>query len=165
MNIAVVGGAGLERPKMRNSNGTFKRTLEPFSLENFNDGWVDSDGRFRVYFPNHSRADIHGHVLRAIVAYEAYHQITVPIDKDIHHKNGNRLDDSAQNLELLGHKEHAHLSNQARIIDIEKKCKNCGAKFYIKPWRLRDCNRGKFCSRKCNFQWYWKSKKGVVLCA
>lgn len=150
---------------MRNSNGTFKRTLQHFSLDNFNDGWVDSKGRFRVYFPEHYRADKEGYILRAIVAYEVYHQTIIPINMDVHHKNGNRLDDSEQNLDLVGHKEHAHLSNADRILNIEKKCKNCGVKFYIKPYRLKNPNRGKFCSRKCNFQWYWKSKKGVVLCA
>ena len=29
-------------------------------------------------------------------------------------------------------------------------CKNCGKKFSIETWRLKDKNRGKFCSQKCN---------------
>ncbi len=149
----------LKKMQTRKLNGTFQRLLKPFSLDNFNDGWVDSDGRFRVYFPNHYRADKNGHILRAIVAYEAYHRIIIPIGKDVHHKDGDRLNDSKENLELLIHDEHSHISNP--ILNIVRTCKNCGKKFNIKPWRLRQPQRGNFCSRKCSLTFY----RRILQCA
>lgn len=135
--------------KKRNLDGTFKRLRKRFSLENFNDGYVDNRGRFRVWLPEHPRAYEGGYVLRAIVAYELYHNIQVPKESDIHHIDGKRLNDSRENLEMMSHREHAILSNAHRIIDIIRTCKYCRTEFKIKRWRLKDPSRGQYCSQKC----------------
>jgi len=33
---------------------------------------------------------------------------------------------------------------------VKRICQNCGGSFYIDHWRLKDMNRGKFCSRECS---------------
>lgn len=135
----------------RNSNGTFQQLLKPFSLDNFDDGWVDSDGRFRVYFPEHPRASETGHILRAIVAYELYHGVTIPKTMCIHHVDDNRLNDSKENLRLMLFGQHTSFHNEPRKVAslIPRKCKQCGEIFTINKWRLKDPKRGKFCNRKC----------------
>jgi len=138
----------------RNTNGTFKRIRKHFSLKNFNDGYIDNKGRFRVWLPEHPRAYENGYVLRAILAYELYNNIIVPANMDIHHKDGKRLNDSKENLIMLSHSQHSHLSNPKRETMTMKICENCGKEFLIKKWRLKltDSNRGRFCSQKCYHQ-------------
>lgn len=136
--------------QLTNKKGQYIRIRKPFSLENFNDGYIDrSTGRFRVYSPRHLRANKEGYVYRAIVAYELYHNIKVPRSKAIHHIDGNRLNDSKENLKMLTHHEHAILHNLDTDAHIEKICRNCGNKFVIERWRLKDPSRGRFCSQKC----------------
>ena len=40
----------------RNNKGMFVRIVQEWSLDNFDSGYKDGDGRFRVYSPNHPRA-------------------------------------------------------------------------------------------------------------
>ena len=140
----------------RNLNGTFKRSIKRFSLENFTEGYVDNQGGFRVWLPEHPRAYKGGYVLRSIAAYELYHGIQVPRENDIHHINGNRLNDSKENLEMMSHREHAILSASPKIRDVIKICKHCGKEFKIKRWRLKHPSRGQYCSQEC----YHKHNKG-----
>jgi len=93
----IISGATDNRDNM----GRFTRVHKSWSLERFDDGYIDADGRFRVYYPNHPRAYKGGYVLRAIVAYETYHGTSVPPDMDIHHIDGNRLKDTEENLEQV----------------------------------------------------------------
>ena len=141
----------------RNINGTFKRIIKPFSLENFNDGWIDNKGRFRVYLPNHPRAYPSGYVLRSIIAYELYHGVEVPPNMDIHHIDKNRLNDSKENLEMMRHREHSILSNLYKKNEVIRICKHCGKEFKIKKWRLKNPRRGQFCSLKC----YHSQKRSI----
>jgi len=50
----VTGGA-------RGRDGKFERVHQRWSLDNFDDGYVDGDGRFRVYLPEHPRAAKNGY--------------------------------------------------------------------------------------------------------
>ena len=88
----------------RRDNGTFDRKHNVWSLDNFDDGYIDGKGRFRVYLPNHPRSSNRmGYVLRAIVAYEAYHNVIIKDNFEVHHKDGNTLNDSNDNLILMTH--------------------------------------------------------------
>jgi|WetSurMetagenome_2_1015567.scaffolds.fasta_scaffold10945_2 hypothetical protein len=135
----------------RNIDGTFKRTHKQWSLNNFNDGWVDSKGRFRVYYPLHPRASKLGYILREIVAYEAYYNISVPLNMEIHHKDGNKVNDSKENLEMESHSEHKLIHSRLNGNRIKKKCEVCNKEFEIIMARIRDreYNRGRFCSQLC----------------
>lgn len=139
----------------RDNNGKFTRVHDAWVLDNFNDGYVDGDGRFRVYFPYHKRANEEGYIFRSVIAYETYNNIMVPQGMDIHHKDGNRLNDIKENLFMLSHSEHAKIHNAHRKIDINRICEFCGKQFYIKRWRLNrtDCERGRFCSHHCCYEW------------
>lgn len=133
----------------RNPNGTFKQIRKRFSLDNFNDGYIDNRGRFRVWVPDHPRAYEGGYILRSIVAYETYHGVEVPKDAAIHHVDGNRLNDSKENLEMMSFSEHSTLHNKDKEAWVERICLHCGCSFLIERWRLKDPSRGKFCSQKC----------------
>jgi len=142
----------------RNIDGTYQQVRKPFCLDNFNDGYTDADGRFRVYVPNHPRASNEGYVLRSIVAYETYHNVSVPKTMCIHHIDGNRLNDSKENLLMMLFGQHTSFHNEPRkkASLIPKQCKNCGKIFNINKWRLKDPHRGQFCSQSC-YQTYPKS--------
>lgn len=125
----------------------FKRKHKIWSLDNFNDGYIDSNNRFRVYYPDHPRAEKKlGYILREIVAYEAYNGILVPSHLEVHHIDGNTLNDSKENLILLTKSQHriAHQWNKVSRI-----CLTCGKTFDIDNWRLKDKSRGKYCSQQC----------------
>ena len=128
----------------------------PFSLDNFDDGYVDNKGRFRVRMPNHPRAYSGGYILRSIVAYEAYHNVMVPKGMNIHHIDENRTNDSKENLVLMTHKQHSLMTiKQKRPKKVENRiCENCGVTFVISLSRLNDTSggsiqRGRFCSQAC----------------
>ena len=132
------------------NDGCFKRKHFEWSLNNFNDGYIDASGRMRVYSPNHHRADNKmGYVLRSIVAYETYHDDIVTKDYVIHHKDKNRLNDSKENLEKLKFGEHSSMHRLKE--SIKRKCIICHKKFLIKQHRLneKNTNRGKYCSQEC----------------
>ena len=141
--------------KRRGWGRPFKRIRKLWSLDNFDDGYVDNRGRFRVWVPDHPRAYKGGYFLRSIVAYEAYHGVVVLPNSDIHHKNENRLDDSIENLELMTHGEHTTHHNTVPLA--VRTCKGCGESFEIKRWRLNDPTRGTFCSQGC-FHGHTKGK-------
>lgn len=146
---------GIKRETLgRNPDGTFKQVRMRFSLENFDDGHIDNHERFRVWLPEHSRAYNEGYILRSIIAYEAYHDVKVPPDMDIHHKDEDRLNDSKENLEMMPHSKHSILSNLTGRKYETRVCENCGKEFDILAHRLRDFSggskrRGIFCSPKC----------------
>lgn len=126
--------------------GKFERLHKPWSLENFDDGYIDDRGRMRVCIPGHARGYGRDYVLRAIVAYEAYHNTIVPKGYVVHHKNENKLDDSKENLEAMtiaAHTRH-HCSKKPLV----KTCFKCKSDFEIPQWRV-NMGRGKYCSSQC----------------
>jgi len=133
----------------RNKNGTFKRTRKIWSLENFDDGYVDANNRMRVYKPGHPRASSGGYILRSIVAYEAYHKVMVSIKDNVHHVDHNRLNDSKENLELINGAEHISRHKTKPLISCI--CRGCQKEFFIKQHRI-DAGRGKYCGHECWFR-------------
>jgi hypothetical protein len=129
------------------------RVNKQWSLDNFDDGYIDNRGRFRVYFPNHPRAYEEGYILRSIVAYEAYHGVSVTKEYAIHHKNGNRLDDSKENLEQLLFGAHSRKHNECKKNGKNMICATCGKTFYVTQWRLNQkWHVGKYCGLDCYFK-------------
>lgn len=133
----------------RDKFGRYLRTRNPWSLENFDDGYVDAGGRFRVYKPGHKRACKLGYILRSLVAYEAYHNIEIPDGYEIHHIDRVRTNDSKENLQMLSSEDHKKLHSSSRIKRVPRTCQHCKTEFLIKPHRLKDPSRGKYCGQKC----------------
>ena len=135
---------------IRNTLGQFKRTRKKWFLDNFDDGYVDNKGRMRVWLPKHPRAYKDGYILRAIVAYEAYHGVLVSKEFAIHHKDENRLNDTKGNLEKILFGVHSQLHNVDITSQIYKICLICGKAFYVPRWRLNQkYHVGKYCSHTC----------------
>lgn len=149
MNVLVTGC------NVRCINGTFDRLHDLWSLDNFDDGYIDSSGRFRVYLPTHLRSSGSiRYVLRSIVAYEAYHGIKVTNDYEIHHKDGNKLNDSKDNLIILTNSDHQKEHARLRGCYVLRVCKLCNKEFKITRSKFNDVSsgakeRGVFCSQKC----------------
>lgn len=145
MRYLVTGG------RVHGADGRFQQVHQRWSLENFDDGYVDAKGRFRVYLPDHPRAATNGYVLRAIVAFEAYSGETVEPGFLVHHKDENRLNDSHENLEKLSHSRHQLIHKGS---DVYLVCEKCGVEFPVKKWRIDQRIREtgqppKFCGQLC----------------
>jgi len=143
-------------------NGDFKRVRRLWSIDNFNDGYVDNRGRFRVWVPNHPRAYNEGYIFRSIVAYETYHDVIISKEYDVHHIDGDKLNDSKENLEIMLHGKHSILHNINPNLYVIRICENCKKEFKIKWFKLKDTSgcqrRGRFCSQKC-YHLYPKSQE------
>ena len=68
---------------------------------------VNSNGYIYIYAPDHPKATLRGYVLEHRLVAEK--KIGRPIEdfEDVHHINGNKVDNSPDNLEVLSRREHA----------------------------------------------------------
>lgn len=70
------------------------------------------DQYMKMRRPNHPRADNYGFVLEHILVMEDFIskqlgcRIYISNEWDIHHKNGNTIDNNIKNLQLMTHIEH-----------------------------------------------------------
>ena len=138
--------------RQQGEDGKFQRTRTPWSLDNFEDGYIDNKGRFRVWLSEHPRAYPSGYILRSIVAYEAYNGVTVPKGMNIHHIDENRTNDSKENLVMMTHAQHTRMTtNQKRPMETkERVCEYCKNVFIFQLSRLNDStHKGRFCSQEC----------------
>ena len=147
---------------IKDSKGKFISKYEKWSLDNFEEGYIDSSGRFIVVKPGHPRADSAGQIKRSIVAYEAYYNESVPIGYVVHHKDLNGLNDSKDNLIRMKNGEHTRFhwlgksrKGQNDYLKTGKnlRCPTCGNSFYRAKWELKLVN---YCSKPC---WYHRNKK------
>lgn len=85
---------------------------------------------------------------------EKYLGRKLTFNETIHHRNGNKRDNSIKNLELISRSNHSKRYNP-KAERIELKCP-CGKirllnkKFYI--WRKNKGQKGFYCSRKCVYK-------------
>jgi len=137
--------------KTRDGLGRFKRTLKVWDGSDWNDGWIDNRGRFRVYRPDYPRAYSNGHALRAHVVWWITHGQCHPKGTALHHRNGIKTDDIIENLEIMKHGEHT--AYHSRKIGIELICEGCCNPFRVPAWRIKsrqkDGHRIRFCSLSC----------------
>ena len=131
---------------MKDKRGRFVRErFVSWTPENWDDGYVDNKGRFRVYRPDYPKPFAEGYALRAHVVWWLNTGAIPDNKKELHHKNENKLDDRFENLVPLSksmhRQQHSHAIRQMV-------CSKCGKSFSIKQGRING-GRGKYCSNAC----------------
>ena len=138
----------------KGNDGKFIRTREEWTSFHWDEGYVDNNGRFRVYRPDYPRAYSLGYALRAHVVWWLKNGCAHPLGTNLHHRNGDRLDDRFINLELMSHADHTkhHCSKG----DVTLICKFCQRRFEVKVRKFNSRNREgrfiKYCSQHCYHQ-------------
>lgn len=108
------------------------------------------DGRIIMFVPTFPGAHKSRYALRARVVWWLHTgDVVTGSVINIHHKNNDRQDDRFNNLQCMTHAEHSLLHNFVGRNSAEKTCKNCGKKFRINGWRLKDKTRGQYCTHVC----------------
>lgn len=97
--------------------------------------WLPSDKYIRYYKGGWSKE--YEHRLVAELAYG-----TIPIGYHIHHRNGNHLDNSARNLQVLTPRKHAQAHKGVRVERLLI-CDHCGKPFFT-------LENIRYCSQACN---------------
>ena len=125
--------------------GRFVQQRSVWTPEQWDDGYVDNKGRFRVYRPDCPRAFASGYALRAHVVWWLYNGKCHDAELELHHRDGNRLNDELVNLEPLTRSQHQKIH---RGSDVTLTCKGCGKPFTLPQWRINQ-GRGKYCTNQC----------------
>lgn len=98
---------------------------------------------------DHPNATSNGYVLYHRVVMENYLGRLLYSDEVVHHKDGNKHNNTIDNLEVLSNKEHSALHAKRGRAYVELVCKNCGKVFYREKRQIKK-GRDAFCSRHCN---------------
>lgn len=138
-------------PRTKGKDGRFIRTRQPWTPKEWENGYYDSRGRFRVYRPDYPRVYGGGYALRSHIVWWLESGKPVPQGADIHHANGIIDDDAFDNLQLIEHGKHTRLH---RALGNKKLlCENCKQDFEISVRkfnaRKREGLKIRFCSQDC----------------
>lgn len=139
-----------KRVCVRGKDGKFARIRKhPWTETEWNDGYVNR-GRFRVYRPDYPRVYAEGYALRTHVVWWLHTGQVHPAGTNLHHKNGDRLDDRLENLEIIDHGLHSSLHNRQYHAFV---CQFCGEEFMVSGQRLAsrrsEGRTPKYCSQQC----------------
>lgn len=131
---------------MRKSvNGKFIRSHNVWTPENWEDGYFDNKGRFRVYRPDYPNAYNEGYALRYHIVWWLHYGTPHPKGTEIHHIDLSKSNDNIENLALLSNSAHQRLH---KANDVEIVCEGCGKVFFEHAWRVKQRGR-RFCSSEC----------------
>lgn len=83
-------------------------------LSSLKDGVKLHNGYVVLFRPEHSRATIDGYVPRGIVNWEAANGRPWPKGADMHHKDLDKLNDDADNIQPKTHSEHTRLHHNIK---------------------------------------------------
>lgn len=150
---------------IRNKDGKFIRQRIIWTEENWDDGYI-AKGRFRVYRPDYPIPYFgEGYVPRFLVVWWLHTGNVPQKGFDIHHKDGNKLNDRFDNLDILSHSEHSKIHNpQNKFFTLLLTCPNCNKEFNPSKRqveRLRDEKiYPKYCSIGCYHQYRKEHKNG-----
>ena len=118
---------------------------------NWNEGYVDNNGRMRVYRPDYPNAYKFGYALRAHIVYWLKTEHVLQKGECIHHRNEKPIDDEFENLALVAWGKHTALHNEKP--EMQFVCNHCGKEYTRPGYRVRsDTKKGcppRFCSHQC----------------
>lgn len=126
--------------------GRFMRKHEIWTGVNWNDGYLDNRGRFRVYRPDYPRVYNEGYALRAHVVWWLHKRRCHPKNMELHHKDGNRVNDVITNLQPLSNSQHQKFHRPTPFSTLT--CLQCNKRFRIESSRVRS-RPTKYCSQRC----------------
>lgn len=115
---------------MRYLHGHNARLLRAGKTSRWKGGRVNHLGYVRLYRPEHSMADSVGYVLEHRLVMSEILGRPLTDDEHVHHKNGNRSDNRAENLELVV--KNAHFIGQ-RAVDLVKWARDVLARYANLP--------------------------------
>lgn len=136
----------LRRRGIKLRSGDPPRIHQVWNPLNWNDGYIDAKGRFRVYRPDFPDCHYNGYVFRSHVVWWLSTGKRHPRNTELHHKNTIPLDDSISNLEPLSNSDHQKLHKPAAFYQIN--CEHCGSLVRVSAFRKRD-RITRFCSQYC----------------
>jgi len=128
----------------RDSKGRYCRKHPVWIPECWDAGFIDPQGRFRVYRPDYPSVWRFGYIYRAHVVWWLETGESVPSGNqyELHHRNDDCLDDRFDNLELLTHSEH-QIRHRRKIV--YKRCPTCKKHFLVPPGKPNK----KYCDPQC----------------
>jgi aspartate carbamoyltransferase regulatory subunit len=112
-----------------------------------------NNGYVILHIPDHHRAWKNGFVYEHIVVAESKYGMKITRDIAVHHIDGNRANNSPENLEVLSHSDHAKRHSKVQETStINLKCDYCGITFNRKRHNRKEVKgySSNFCSRRCN---------------
>jgi hypothetical protein len=117
-------------------------------------------------FPLHPKANSKGLYPSHRIIVETSLGRYLDKSENVHHRNGNKKDNTLANLEVLTVNEHIRLHGIDRQVEnVRCICDHCGKNFEIPPatyrLRVRRNKLGKlFCSLSCGTKYQIKTKQG-----
>ncbi len=75
----------------------------------------------------------------------------------VHHRDGNRLNNRIENLELVTQRTHGHKHR----LPPNTKCGSCDKPIHVSPYKLRH-GRPVFCGRPCIGKFYGRGRSSVA---
>ena len=98
---------------------------------NFKGWFIDKDGYKNIYASKHPNKTTKSSVKEHRLIMEHYIGRYLKEEETIHHKNGDKLDNRIENLEIVSNSEHARLHSLGK--DIRPLCYNQKRKDFITP--------------------------------
>lgn len=110
----------------------------------------------------HPRANRDGYVFEHILVKEKEIGRHIAKNEDVHHINGNKLDNRPENLELMTKSQHAITT---LTIDMSnRRCSDCGSsETYRRDWQKDPIDKNKIRCHKCYMKFYKLRRKSIII--
>ena len=139
--------------------------MKPYEHYKIFGPYVGKDNRKRIVVVNNS--------IKTTISYPKYLvEVSIGrylnVDEQIHHKDGNFLNNNLDNLEIVKLKEHQHFHNPGFIKEQEAICVWCGKRFlmtksHAKSRRDKRNKYGPFCSKRCSGLYGVSIQLGIIV--
>jgi len=118
-------------PRIHDSNGKFKRSFRFWTPQNWDEGYFETRGYFRVFRPDYPGAYKDGSAKRSHIVYWLNTGHVIRKGEIIHHHNENTHDDCFSNLQLMKRDDHMahHRGERSQKLRLIISCHGCGIPF------------------------------------